>query len=420
MKRRTVTFLGVFLLKATAPCQDDQEHVVITFRKVVLTTEFHAEACGIGDFDGDGHVDAYYGAQWYAGPDFKQAHPIFPVETFDPKAYSNNFFTAVHDLDGDGWDDVMVHEWPGKAVHWFQNPGKDGGAWKRHLAHPYVDNESPGFGDVTGDGHPELLFTHAGRLGYAAPGSDPTIPWRFVPISDKGSWQRYSHGLGYGDVSGDGKPDFLMADGWWEQVPETSNTAPEPKAWKAHAFAFGPGGAQMHVYDVDGDGDGDVITSLVAHGYGLAWFERSMQGDEVQFTRHLIVGEKPEDNPYGVRFSQLHAVCLADIDGDGLSDIVTGKRYWAHGPTGDVEPNAPAVLYWFQLVRTDEGVHYVPHLIDDDSGVGTQFCVGDVNGDGFEDIVVGNKKGGYVFLQQRSKVSRAEWEKTQPKRSGDK
>jgi DNA helicase-2/ATP-dependent DNA helicase PcrA len=45
--------------------------------------------------------------------------------------------------------------------------------------------------------------------------------------------------------------------------------------------------------------------------------------------------------------------------------------------------NDAAVLYWFKLVRThDGGVDFVPYLIDDQSGVGTQLTVGDLNGDG--------------------------------------
>jgi hypothetical protein len=93
-----------------------------------------------------------------------------------------------------------------------------------------------------------------------------------------------------------------------------------------------------------------------------------------------------------------------------------GKRFWAHGPEGDVEPNAAAVLYWFRLARgPDKTVDYVPYLIDDDSGVGTQVVAGDVNRDGLPDIVVGNKKGGFVFTHQAKKVDQAAWEKAQPK-----
>ena len=120
--------------------------------------------------------------------------------------------------------------------------------------------------------------------------------------------------------------------------------------------------------------------------------------------------------PFGVKFSQLHAIDLADIDGDGLLDIITGKRFWAHGPKGDQEPGAPAVLYWFELTRKGGKAEYIPHQIDDNSGVGTQVAAGDVNGDGLLDIVVGNKKGAFVHLHSVKKVGKKQWQAAQPKR----
>jgi hypothetical protein len=113
----------------------------------------------------------------------------------------------------------------------------------------------------------------------------------------------------------------------------------------------------------------------------------------------------------------MHAIDLVDIDGDGLKDIVTGKRWMAHGSKGDAEPLAPAVLYWFKLVRGKDGsVDWIPNQIDNDSGIGTQVMAADVNGDKHPDIIVGNKKGAFVHLQQVKKVSKEEWEKAQPKK----
>jgi hypothetical protein len=89
------------------------------------------------------------------------------------------------------------------------------------------------------------------------------------------------------------------------------------------------------------------------------------------------------------------------MNGDGLQDILTGKRFWAHGPGGDKEPNAPAVVFWFELQRDTQGqASYVPRLIDDNSGVGTQVAATDLNQDGRPDVIVGNKKGIFVHLSQ--------------------
>ena len=155
------------------------------------------------------------------------------------------------------------------------------------------------------------------------------------------------------------------------------------------------GGSQMYAYDVNGDGKaGHHHQPRRATSYGLAWFEQTNEGGGgvEGWTKHVIVGEKPEDNPQGVMFTQPHAIWMQDMNGDGLLDIVTGKRFWAHGPTGDIDPNAPAVLYWFELKRTGKNVEWIAHLIDDNSGVGTEVMAGDLNGDGKPDVVVGNKK----------------------------
>src|SRR5262249_36110050 len=161
------------------------------------------------------------------------------------------------------------------------------------------------------------------------------------------------------------------------------------KPWTLHPFRFGArGGAQMFAYDVDGDGDNDVITSLDAHGWGLAWFEQVRDGDAITFKRHTVMGDRSEEKTYGVAFSQPHA-----LDGDGLKDVVVGKRRWAHGPTGDVEPNAEPVLYWFRLVREGGRARFVPHRIDNQSGVGVQITVTDVDGDKRPDVLTASKLG---------------------------
>jgi len=67
------------------------------------------------------------------------------------------------------------------------------------------------------------------------------------------------------------------------------------------------------------------------------------------------------------------------------------------------------MLYWFELRRPQKGkVEFIMHVIDNDSGVGTQFEVIDLNGDGRYDIVTSNKKGVHIFLQRRQKTSRRE------------
>ena len=374
----------------------------LRFEKKRLTDAFHCEGASAGDFNRDGKMDVVAGPYWYEGPAFEARHEYAPVKTFDPAhGYSDNFFAFTHDFDGDGWTDILIIGFPGTTAAWYENPrGAVDGHWRRHLiVEGALDNESPTFTDLTGDGNPELVYHTRGRLGYAAP--DPANPrklWTFHAISTRGERAQFTHGLGVGDVNGDGRADVIEHDGWWEQ-PASLDGDP---VWQHHPVDFGPGGAQMYAYDVDGDGLSDVITSLQAHGWGLAWFKQVRAGDDVKFEKQLIMGGPDEKTDHGVRFSQLHAVELADVNGDGLMDMITGKRRWAHGTDKDPEPNAPAVLYWFELMRGRAGSppHFVPHQIDDDSGVGTQVVARDVNSDGRVDVIVGNKKGTFVFVQR--------------------
>ena len=90
-----------------------------------------------------------------------------------------------------------------------------------------------------------------------------------------------------------------------------------------------------------------------------------------------------------------------DIDGDGLKDLVTGKRYYSHGHS-EKGWDMPAMIYWFQAKKAADGsISFTPQIIDNDSGIGTQFEVIDIDGDGLLDVVVSNKKGVHLIKQQR-------------------
>ena len=399
-----------------------------TFKKITLTRDFWCEGAHFADFDHDGSNDICAGPFIWWGPEFKDksafsapkpdpkkpladadylpnyasfvtAAPDYKGKAYNPLGYSDYFLSYSHDFNSDGWADIVVFSWPGDITAWYENPkGRTNAAWTRHVIFDVTDNESPQLGDMNGDGKPELVCHSGGRLGYAELNwADPTKPAAYRAISkpDLKKYFRYTHGYGFGDINGDGRPDILDKEGWREQPAQPN------EEWVFHPVAFAPagarGGSQMQVYDVNGDGLNDVIASWDAHGYGLAWNEQKKDGT---FTSHQIMGSTPEQSPHGVKFSQLHATDMADIDGDGVKDLVTGKRRWAHGPNKDDEPMAAPVLYWFQIKRDGKGgAELIPHQIDDDSGVGTQVSAGDVNKDGKQDVVVGNKSGVFVFLQ---------------------
>jgi hypothetical protein len=384
---------------------------VITWKKTVVDKVFRSEGVAIADVNKDGRLDILTGDVWYEAPDWKM-HEIRKTESYGDgsapgrKGYSRSFACWTEDLNHDGWPDLIVIGWPGDACHWYENPQGKTGHWKEHVIWHSACNETPQYVDLFGTGKRVLIMgtqppgkEDQGQMAWFTPQADPTQLWEMHPISQPSApgqeipgTRRFSHGLGVGDLNGDGRLDVLCTGGWWEQPAKADGKTP----WQFHPANLGEACADMVAYDVDGDGKADVISSS-AHLYGIWWHQqRPGSGAHPTFLRHDL---------FPKLLSQTHALHCVDINGDGLKDLVTGKRWWAHGPKGDADPNNPPVLYWFEAKRGQDGlIQFVPHLIDSDSGIGTQFVVADINGDQLLDVVVSNKKGTFVFEQVRGKA----------------
>lgn len=358
---------------------------------------FHGEGGTLADFDNDGHMDIAAGYLLFFGPEHSVAMPVHPSNPYNINGYSEYFFGFDHDIDKDGDQDLLAVGFPGAAAYWYRNPGADRarkGPWERFLVLDVVDNESPSFADLTGDGRPELLCCNGGHYGYAEIPSDPTKPWAFHAVSEPGLYQRFTHGMGIGDVNDDGHMDMMAKDGWWQNPG-----APTEQPWPFHAFEFsGPGGAQMYAVDLDGDGKTEVITSLAAHGYGLAVYKKPASGEPKDWRRIDIMTDRVETSPTQLAISQLHAVEIADMDSDGHLDILTGKRFWAHNGN-DAGENDPPMLVWFKPIPVEGSIKFVPNVIDSESGVGTQVLARDANGDGRIDVLSVSKRGVHLLTQ---------------------
>lgn len=365
----------------------------ILWKKSVIDKAFRSEGVAIADVNKDGKMDILVGDYWYEAPDWKRREIRKPGDYGDgAKGYSQSFACWADDINKDGWLDLVHVGYPGKPCHWYENPQGADGHWKEHLIWKSACNETPQYADLFGSGKRVLVMATQpeGQMAWFAPGPDVTQPWQLHPISEPSTKEKkvpgtdqYSHGLGVGDVNGDGRLDVLVIGGWWEQ-PAKDDGQP----WKFHPANLGAACADMYALDLDGDGKPDVISSS-AHNYGI--WSYLQKGPEASFVKQDL---------FPKLFSQSHALHLVDVNGDGLKDLVTGKRWWAHGPTGDADPSHPAVLVWFEAKKGSDGViTFVSHQIDDDSGIGTQFVVADFNGDKRPDIVISNKKGVFLFEQ---------------------
>ncbi|MBQ9370853.1 MAG: VCBS repeat-containing protein [Thermoguttaceae bacterium] len=367
------------------------------WQKIVITPKFRSEGADFGDFNNDGVMDVVSGHVWYEGPDFKVEHKFMAGEdNTDPEGYTNSFVNFTDDVNGDGWTDIIICPHPGLDGFWYENPqGKSDGLWKELPSTIELGNESQAWTDVNGDGKKELIFNRNGWFGVAFPKADSE--WDFVKVSpEDAKYQRYFHGNGYGDLNGDGRVDLLEMDGWWEQ-PEDFNATP----WKFHEFKFADAASNILVADFNGDGLNDVFTAWHCHLYGLVcWLQKRSDDGKIDFEPVWLIPTEPGDD-FFPKVSQLHSMALGDFNGDGIVDVVTGKRWWAHGSKGDVDPMATPYLIWWETKRDEAGgVSFVPHVIDDDSGVGTQVVARDINGDAVPDVLVGNKKGCFLFLSK--------------------
>jgi Domain of Unknown Function (DUF1080)/FG-GAP-like repeat len=376
------------------------------FRKQQLDPFYYSWGADAADFNHDGILDVVSGPYIYYGPDYRKRREVYLGQTSNPSTEyaSDAFMEFAADFTGDGWPDVLtcIFMAPNNCFL-YVNPRGESRRWDKFAVVSGFQTEIAMVRDINGDGKPAVIYGGDGYVRYAKPDpQNPTGPWIVHNVSQQGYVS--GHGIGVGDINGDGRLDIVNPYGWWEQPPAGS----EQETWTYHPEVFGRygrgimGGSEMAIYDVNGDGLNDVVTILNVHGWGLFWFEqkRDAQG-KISFVRHLIMDDLWTKNAGGVAFSQGHGTTSADVDGDGIPDFIVGKRYWSHlDDYYDPNPYGAPVLYWYQTVRNPKapgGAEFVPHLIDNRSGAGSNLKAIDLNKDGAMDIITATRFGTYIF-----------------------
>jgi hypothetical protein len=369
-----------------------------------ISDMYYSWSAAAGDFNKDGKMDVAAGPYIYYGPDFVKSREIFTATAVKPSTefpYAHGQY--AFDFNGDGWPDILIGPPDGAAL--YINPKGESRRWQKYRVIQSIQSEESFIKDVDGDGRPELVVSANQAVGYYKyDPADPTKPWTFHAVSERGYGQ--AHGIGAGDVNGDGRVDLLNCYGWWEQPPAGSNQ----ETWTYHPEAFGwysrgaYGGASMFVYDVNGDGLNDVVTVMSAHGFGLAWMEQKRDKDgKISFVQHAVMG--PEG--YGAKsegdviISEMHGTAMGDVNGDGIPDFIVGKRYWTHLDSYlDPDPYGPPYLYAYLTVRDPKapgGAKLVPEMIHNRSGAGSDVLAVDLNKDGALDIVTSTNRGTFIF-----------------------
>ncbi len=376
--------LGSGLFSSAGNLTQEQAPQWPMFKKHLIDSGAN-ESVAAADINADGRLDIVSGENWFEAPDWKK-HRLREIGF--QNGYVDNFSDMILDVNNDGFPDVVGCAWFSKQLRWFENPRRFDGdlanvLWKERVIETGFNYELAMQVDVDGDGKAREILPNYG--------SSNEVAWFEVV---KGAFVRHSvgrvpnvkglHGVGAGDLNGDGRPDILTAHGWFEAPPDVRDaTRAGAWTWRENAQPVKATRQCSHIYaqDVNGDGKNDLVFGH-GHDFGLRWLEN--KGGE--WPLHTI-----DDS-----WSQAHAVTLVDLDRDGRLDIVTGKRYLAH----DIDPGAyePLGLYWYRL---NADATYTKHVIDFGGkvGGGMQLPVVDIDGDGDLDIVAPGKSGLYLFEQ---------------------
>jgi FG-GAP-like repeat len=361
------------------------------------------EAAGVFDVDNDGKLDIVSGDTWYQAPDWK---PFHVRDVKRQGSYFNDFATLPLDVNGDGRTDFVTCSYFARDVGWVENPGKVGADWSYHKVDVPGNIEAAWSVDLSGDGIADVL-----------PNTVNTVVW--YEVKKKGDGRGFElkkhdlgkeaagHGVGSGDVNGDGRIDLLTPKGWFEAPAD-----PSSGSWTWHPdWQLGATGIQILARDVDGDGLSDIVYGM-GHNYGLFWLHHTKgTGGESTWTKQTI------DNSV----ASVHALMWADIDGDGKAhELLTGKRVYAH----EIEPGAtdgslvawyafdPAAKSWVKhVIFQGEPAKNAPAKGGDrlalrdfppgTAGTGLQMTAIDIDRDGDLDLVCPGKSGLYLFENVR-------------------
>ncbi|AYB32786.1 FG-GAP repeat domain-containing protein [Chryseolinea soli] len=368
----TFTFILCVLQAEAQPGPYTYPAAALKFTKVQIASESF-ESAEVFDVNGDAHPDIVSGSYWYKGPDFKFKYFIGDVRR--EGEYYDDFSTIPYDVNEDGKIDFITGGWWGNNIRWRENPGNEG-PWPEHVIATTGNVETTRAWDVDGDGKLEIVPNTPGKplFYYQKESGQPAFTAHKVI-------DQHGHGLGFGDVNGDGHGDFIVSTGWVE-APATS-----AGSWTFHAeFDIGQGSVPIIVTDVNKDGLTDFIVGH-AHDYGLVWYEQKMEKRARRWIRHTI----------DLLHSQFHAMLWTDLDNDGRSELITGKRYRAHNEKdpGSFDDIGLYYFTWNGESFTKQVVSYGP--LGQGKGTGIYFAVADVDGNAWKDIVVAGKDGLFVF-----------------------
>lgn len=243
---------GVIKKKPAAETQQNQLGSKTKMRRIewekIKIDDVSYESAGVFDVNNDGKLDIICGGFWYESPNWTK-HKIRDVMAADE--YYDDFSTIPMDVNGDGFMDFITGGWWGKTLSWIENPKGKPIEWKKHDIAEVGSIETTRAWDVDGDGQLEIVPNTPGN------------PLRVFKL-ENGSFKEYviskepqGHGLGFGDILGNGKGCFITPNGWWEPTGD-----PLTGEYIFHQeFQLGSASVPIIVADVNGDSTNELIVT---------------------------------------------------------------------------------------------------------------------------------------------------------------
>jgi len=288
----------------------------------------------VEDLDGDGKLDVVSRSQ--SGFGTKEGNRIILWRQEDPDSWTQIIIPCPHgeglalgDVDRDGDLDIVI------GGRWYENPGGfEKGPWSEHIFAEWHQDAIVRAADMNGDRRLDVILTESE--------TENQISWFEAPDDPaKGEWEEHvidprvakCHSLGIADLDNDGDPDVVTAE--MHQSPDPDrvlvflNDGGGLK-WKKQVVAT-TGSHNLRLADLDRDGDMDIFganwNSVPESGYAPVEMWRSLLRGEGRlgldrWERHVVDPDKPWRTVF---------ISPADLDGDGLQDIVTGG-WWYRNP----------------------------------------------------------------------------------------
>ncbi len=370
---------AVSCLLALATLSASRAESPATFRVHPINRESTYSAVAAFDVNKDGLTDVFCGGWWYEAPDWKR-HFVRDVKQI--RGRFDGYSHSLLDVNRDGWTDVVNCNYRSREIYWIEHPGAELGEWTKHVVETPGPMETGRLVDVDGDGRVDLL---PNGVKFAA-------WWELTHDDGKATWQRHElpadvagHGVGFGDVDGDGRDDIIGPTGFL-QAPEDRRRG--RWTWRPEFQIHRDCGLPILVHDVDGDGDSDLIWSR-GHHFGIYWLEQHQVDGERNWRWHTIDST----------FSQYHSLLLADIDNDGADELMAGKRYMGHDGK-DLGEYDPLASFYYDFDGAARVWRRHPISYRRGVGFGLDPKAIDLDQDGDLDIVASGRSGLY-WLENR-------------------